>query len=267
MEDRLDSVNILGVRVDKVDMSQTVRCVAGWLRDGGKHYIVTTNVEFIMAAQKDEEFKRILNQAHLSVPDSARLGWGNFQIQTKNWLKKIIYWPAFLYPAILPKPHFPLVGGVYLVEQLCKQAAVNGTAVGFLGGQNGAARLAAECMKAKYSGLKVALADDGPKVDTEGDVAGDYIFPKVDIDILFVGFGQVKQEKWIDKNLSRLPVKVAMGVGGSFDEISGKVAAAPKWVWALGFKWLFRLLLQPWRIKRFGALILFVFRVMFSPQN
>ena len=87
-------------------------------------------------------------------------------------------------------------------------------------------------------------------------------FPE--IDLLFVAFGQVKQEKWIAKNLPKIPVKVAMGVGGSFDEISGRVPRPPKWISNLGLKWLFRLVAEPWRIKRQLALLKFAWQVIFS---
>src|SRR3989338_5459360 len=74
-------------------------------------------------------------------------------------------------------------------------------------------------------------------------------------DILFVAFGHIKQEKWIGKNLKKIPVKVAMGVGGAFDYLSGEVMRAPKFIRVLGLEWLFRLILQPWRIKRQLALV------------
>ncbi len=81
------------------------------------------------------------------------------------------------------------------------------------------------------------------------------------IDILFVAFGSPKQEIWIAENLSRLPVKVAIGVGGAFDFVSGKVRRAPILMRKLGLEWLFRLIIQPWRIKRQLRLIKFIFLV------
>ncbi len=82
------------------------------------------------------------------------------------------------------------------------------------------------------------------------------------IDILFVAFGSPKQEIWISENLDKLPVKVAIGVGGAFDFISGKVKRAPVWVRKIGLEWLFRLIIQPWRIKRQLALLEFVYLVL-----
>ena len=77
--------------------------------------------------------------------------------------------------------------------------------------------------------------------------------------VLFVAFGMGKQEKWIHENLSKMPgVKIAMGVGGSFDFISGKIKRAPLFMRQLGLEWLYRLIQQPSRIKRiFNATIKF----------
>ena len=81
-------------------------------------------------------------------------------------------------------------------------------------------------------------------------------------DILFVAFGSPKQEKWIYENLPKLDVTVAIGVGGSFDFISGKVKRAPVFIRNLGLEWLFRLIIQPWRVKRQIALLEFVILVL-----
>ncbi|EKD85274.1 MAG: hypothetical protein ACD_38C00056G0001 [uncultured bacterium] len=75
------------------------------------------------------------------------------------------------------------------------------------------------------------------------------------VDLLFVAFGHIKQEKWIDNNLDKIPVRVAIGVGGAFDYLSASVPRAPKVLRKLGFEWLFRLMIQPWRLKRQLALL------------
>ncbi|MBI2022959.1 WecB/TagA/CpsF family glycosyltransferase, partial [Candidatus Giovannonibacteria bacterium] len=82
------------------------------------------------------------------------------------------------------------------------------------------------------------------------------------IDILFVAFGFPKQEEWMHEHLGKIPVRVMVGVGGAFDYISGRVPRAPAWVQKLGFEWLFRLVVQPWRIKRQLALLRFAFLVL-----
>lgn len=244
-----NKVDIFGVGINDVSLEEAVGQVVGWVGnpEQKKHYIVTPNPEFIITAQKDLEFKKVLNQADLSIPDGAGLK---------------------LVDIVNTTP------GVDLMERLCKASADLGFTIGLLGGRDKVAEKAAECLKKKYPGLKVVFAEPGGTVDMNGDVGvvraqpsegTARCAPTIKIppcDILFVAFGAVKQEKWISKNLDKLPVKVAMGVGGAFDYLSGEVKRAPKLMRNLGLEWLFRLILQPWRIKRQLALLKFVGMVL-----
>lgn len=228
-------MDIFGVGINDVSLEEAVGQVVGWVGnpEQKKHYIVTPNPEFIITAQKDLEFKKVLNQADLSIPDGAGLKLADIVNTTP---------------------------GVDLMERLCKASADLGFTIGLLGGRDRVAEKAAECLKKKYPGLKVVFADNGGDVDNNGNV---WVDPCVNpCEILFVAFGAVKQEKWISKNLDKLPVKVAMGVGGAFDYLSGEVKRAPKLMRNLGLEWLFRLILQPWRIKRQLALLKFVGMVL-----
>ena len=136
------------------------------------------------------------------------------------------------------------------MEELVSLAAEKGFTTGFLGGGDGIAKQTAECLLKKYPKLKVFFAGS----DTETKIPP--------VDLLFVALGHIKQEKWIAENLEKIPVHVAMGVGGSFDYLSGNVPRAPKWMRDLGLEWLFRLILQPWRIKRQLALLQYLWLVM-----
>ena len=204
---------ILGVKIDDVNMDEALEIVHGLFKKPGKHYIVTPNPEFIMTAQKDLEFKKILNDADLSIPDGNGLRLSG---KVKN-----------------------NVSGVDLMEKLVEKSADWGVTMGFLGAATGVAEKTAECLQKKYPKIKIAFASSHDTL---------YMIP--DTDLLFVAFGAPKQEKWIYKNLPKLNVKIVMGVGGSFDYISGKVPRAPKFFRNFGLEWLFRLIIQPWRIKR-----------------
>jgi len=111
-----------------------------------------------------------------------------------------------------------------------------------LGGRNGVGKLSEKELLTKYPKLNIKFIgeewDNGLQIE------------KVKIDILFVAFGAPNQEKWIWENLPKIPVKVAMGVGGAFDYISGSVQRAPEFLRNLGLEWFFRLIKEPWRIKR-----------------
>lgn len=240
------STQILGVNIDNVSMAEVLITVEKWIRNPGKHYIVTPNLEFILAAQQDQEFKEVLNKADLRIPDSSRLSLSYWLLGRSKWIR-MLFWPLFFLPLNLGI-QFDVVTGTDLTEALSQLSAEKGFTVGFLGGKNEVAEKAAGCLKKKYPGLKVVFAEDGGEVNDNGQSkAEENIVP---CDLLFVAFGQKKQEKWIANNLEKIPVHVAMGVGGTLDYLSGNVPRAPEWIRALKFEWLFRLIVQPWRIKR-----------------
>ncbi len=120
---------------------------------------------------------------------------------------------------------------------------------GVFGWRSGVAERTVERLKKRYPWINVAFA--GSEWSEKGFVNK----RERVIDILFVAYGIPKQEEWIYENLSKLPVKAAMGVGGAFDFLSGAVPRAPFLVRFLGFEWLFRLIVQPWRFRRQLALM------------
>jgi len=261
-------VDILGVKIDRVSLTEALVIAQKWIQNSGKKYIVTPNLEFILAAQEDREFRDILNKADLAIPDSSSLGLSDWLLR-KSRLERALLWPLFFFPIKLVT-QFDIVTGTDLMEALCRIAAEKGFTTGFLGGKGEAAKEAVECLKKKYPKLIVVFAENGGEIDRNGNMLSDCRLSNIaksdlvsakengklkPVDILFVAFGHIKQEKWIAKNLDKIPVHIAMGVGGAFDYFSGRVPRAPKWVRKLGFEWLFRLVIQPWRIKR--QLVLF----------
>lgn len=222
--------DVLGIKIDDINIDQAVGVVLNWLKKPGKYYIVTTNPETIVMAQKDPQLKKIINNADLSIPDGTGLRLATDIVCNTS--------------------------GIDLMEELIKQSLDYGFTVGFLGGEEGVAEKAAKCLRKKYPKLKISFVTDGGEISKDGEMAVEVVSSKIpNTDLLFVAFGQPKQEKWIVKNLPRIPVKVAMGVGGSLDYLSGKVQRAPLFIRKLGFEWLFRLIIQPWRFKRQLALI------------
>jgi N-acetylglucosaminyldiphosphoundecaprenol N-acetyl-beta-D-mannosaminyltransferase len=113
----------------------------------------------------------------------------------------------------------------------------------------------------KVSSIKHKGQEDIKNVE-KNSLNTEYLIPNTGIGILFVAFGAPKQEFWINENLDKIPVKVAIGVGGAFDYISGKTPRAPTFIRSIGLEWLFRLVVQPWRIKRQLALIEFIWLVV-----
>lgn len=222
-----------------------------------KLFIVTPNPEILVYASKHQEYKRLLNKANLALPD----GIG-----------------VFLASGLQGNPLKERIPGVDFMEELCNKSRGKAVSIGLLGGKRGVAKRTAECLKEKYPWIRVAFTSsewpDGlfdlpftklPKPESKAAEVFEEMFniptaakEAPTIDILFVAFGFPKQEEWIYKNLDRLPVKAAMGVGGAFDYLSGNVPRAPYMIRAMGFEWLYRLIRQPWRIKRQLALLEFI---------
>lgn len=261
-----DNIKILGVEISTASKGEVLEEVRKWLKNGGmKHCIVTPNPEVLVSAQKDKEFTQILNDADLALPD----GIG------------VVLAAKFLGRKISER-----ITGVDLMQNLCQMAQKEGFIIGLIGGGPGVAVKTTECLQKMYPKLKVVLAqeewttddrrwrienssskiEDGDLINFQSSTlkirSSTFHYPPSNIDILFVAFGAPKQEKWINENLPKLPVKVAMGVGGSFDYISGIVPRAPKWVQNLGLEWLYRLIRQPWRLKRQLALLKFVYLIL-----
>lgn len=234
---QFEKVNLLGVDFTDIKSDEVLEFITkGLEKQTEKYYVVTPNPELLVLAARDEEYKKILNGAKLALPD----GIG-----------------VILASKILGKPLKQRATGADLVENLCKYISKQTVTTGFLGSGPGIAVKTAECLQKKYSGLKVGMVSQewSDELKTKP------------VDILFVAFGSPKQEIWISKNLKHLPVKVAVGVGGAFDFISGNVPRAPKFLRRLGLEWLFRLVIQPWRIKRQIALITFVSLIIKEKLN
>jgi N-acetylglucosaminyldiphosphoundecaprenol N-acetyl-beta-D-mannosaminyltransferase len=235
----LRQTRVLGVRVDCVDMEHALRRIEELVEAGGRHLVATVNPEFVMRAGTDPEFARVLESADLCLPDGSG-----------------VVWAARRQGCSVPGP----VTGVDLIPPLAALCAKRGWRLFLLGAGPGVAADLAERLKAENPTLQVAH-DDGsaePSADakTMGAVAA------AGPHVLLVAFGAPKQELWIDRARNRLEVPVAIGVGGAFDYLTGRVPRAPAWMRRAGMEWAFRLVRQPWRAGRMAVLPVYVFRVM-----
>jgi N-acetylglucosaminyldiphosphoundecaprenol N-acetyl-beta-D-mannosaminyltransferase len=151
------------------------------------------------------------------------------------------------------------------METLCAQSARRGGQVFLLEGPEGlrSAERAASALKVRSPKLRIAgtfAGDPSPRGDRETSFAirAASQVRKRPIDFLFVAYRYWEQERWIDRNFAKLPVKVVMGVGGAFDFAAGRILRAPKFVQKLGFEWLYRLFREPRRFKRQFSLLKFI---------
>ncbi len=237
---KLESVKLLGTKITTSSENSILEYIVDFLKEhGSRAQITTPNPEIMMYARRNPYFQKILNEAEVALPDGVGVT---------------------ICAYMMGKGHIQRVTGVDLMEKLCGRLSKSAYSVGFFGGQAGIAELVSKRLQKKYSGLNVSYA-----LDTwdESKIKGK------SIDVLFVAMGYPKQEEWIYKNLPNIPVKIAMGVGGSFDYISGNVPRAPETLRKFGLEWLYRLLHQPWRWRRQLALISFgilSFKEMFSSR-
>ena len=247
-------VTICGVRIDNVTMEGTLDAIECLIKSRQPAYVVTPNADHMVKLQKDEEFRRIYEGASLVLADGMPILWAGLFLGT---------------------PLAEKVSGSDLVPKLCRRAAEKNFTLFFLGGREGAAARAKEVLEKKYPGLCV-VGTYSPPVGFEKDAAEsrkiEEMIRAAAPDVLLVGLGAPKQEKWISKNHQALAVPVSVGVGVTFEFIAGMVKRAPRWMQATGLEWSWRLLMEPKRLwKRYlvddTAFFWFVFRQKLSRRK
>lgn len=253
---KLEKKDILGVGITNALENDILKYIGETIQNSSqKISIVTPNPEMMVYATRQPLFKKLLNAASISLAD------GMGVVVAGN---------------ILGKSLQERVTGTDLMEKLCAKSIDWVATVGFLGGRDSVAEKTAECLIKKYPGLKIGYI--GREWNDAGFIKAAEMMTRYEknkgerenkknsresseinsLDILFVAYGFPKQEEWIAQHLETINVRLAMGVGGAFDYHSGSVIRAPHVVRALGFEWLFRLVRQPWRLKRQLALFAFI---------
>lgn len=227
---------LLGIRIDEFDRVKARKKVVDFLSGDTQHTIYTPNPEMLVAAYAQPRLKDAINRGSLNIADGKGI----------TLFRRV-----------------PRIQGVDFLLDVCVEAERLGKSVYLLGSGSATVLLkTTSALRVLYPKLDLVGRHEGPTLDSAGEGESELVIEDINHkkpDVLLVAFGHGKQELWIDKNLPLLPsVKIAMGVGGSFDFISGMVKRAPKPIRTAGFEWLWRLIVQPWRIKRiFIAVIVF----------
>lgn len=241
------TIHILGLPVSDITYEEWLLLIEHWVRatPSRLRHVCTINPEFVMIAQRDPIFHHILTRADLTVPDGVGLLWAARHLKT---------------------PLRQRVTGSDGVPIIAERAAALGWRLFLLGAGPGVAERAAEILRARFPSLQIAGTYSGSPAPGEEDAIVERI-NAAGADILFVAYGAPEQDKWIARNAPRLRVRMAMGVGGSLDFIAGVVPRAPLWMQHLGLEWLYRLLRQPWRMRRMLRLPRFVLAVLMRGAN
>lgn len=240
-------VQVLGLPVDAVDLPGAVEAVLGLLGAGAgagraavARLVVTLNPEIAMAAARDALLRQAVEAADLVVADGIGIVWA---------------------ARVLGQPLPGRVPGIELMEALLGEAARRGLRVYFLGARPEVVSEAARRARDRFPGLELVgyhhgyfpLEEDEPVLAAVRAAAPD---------LLFAGMGAERELTWLYRRRAHLGARVAMGVGGSFDVLSGRLRRAPRWVRGLHLEWLYRLLQEPARWRRQRVLPAFAARVL-----
>ncbi len=223
---------IAGVGIDAIDLPGAASAILARAASiSAPAYVVTPNAQHVCNLQDDAEFRDIYHRAWLSVADGVPLVWASRLLGQR-----------------LPGR----VNGTDLFVELCTQAGQRGLRVFLLGGRPGAADAALAILRLRAPTLEAAV--HCPPVGFEGDPEEEEACERAVLafqpHILFVGLGSPKQERWISRRAAALAVPVAIGIGVSFELVSGMVPRAPLWMQRSGLEWFFRLLVEPRRLWR-----------------
>lgn len=225
--------NILGVSVSAIDMPRALGVIDGWLERRERSYVCVTGVHGVMESQRDPALRRIHNEAGLVTPDGMPL----------VWLSRL-----------RGHANVDRVYGPDLLLALAEHTASRGCRHFFFGGAPGIPERLVENLKTRYPSLVVA-GTFSPPFHSPSDDEDAAIIERINgarADIVWVGFGTPKQERWMATHRARLEAPVLLGVGAAFDFHAGAKVQAPRWIQRSGFEWLFRLLTEPRRLwKRY----------------
>ena len=231
-------VDVLGVGFDDVDLPSAVDRILERLDRGERTFVITANPEFVMLARREDELAHIARDADLVVPDGTGVAVA-----------------SSLLGATIPR-----VPGRLLVDALVPLLAQRNATLFLLGAAPGVAERAAEMLRRRIPGIRIVGCYSG-SADDHGDTAARV--RAAEPSVVFVAFGMPKQERWIARNLPALPsVRLAIGVGGVFDQLAGVRKVPPALVHRLGLEWLWRLIREPWRWRRQRVLPLFAALVL-----
>lgn len=243
-------IKILGVRINNVDMDETMNKIGEFFDNDELNYIYTPNPEIVMRAGRDEEFKKIINSASLNLCDGIGL-----IIASK--LKK--------------KPLKSRVTGYDTSIKILELMNERHLSLFLLGAKPGIAEKAIERINHDYPNIVIAGYSNGYfNGSHNGHASSDeeeVLIQKINdskADAIFVGMGAGYQEKFIYYNKDKLKTKLAIANGGVIDVLAGNVKIAPSFIRKIGMEWLYRLIKEPKRFKRQLDIPKFLMKIIFT---
>lgn len=229
-------VTILSIPVHNRTGAETIHLISAWLTDGSEsvRQVATVNPEFIMMARRDSEFARVLQNVDLATADGVGITLAA-RVQGHRIRERLT--------------------GVDLTEAIAAMETPR-PRLFLLGAAPGVAADAGDRLRQRFPGVQITDSYSGSPEDADlPDILNR--IRESGADTLLVAFGAPEQDRWIARHRSALAgcgIVIAIGVGGTFDYLSGRVPRAPRLIRRIGLEWLYRLIRQPWRWRRQLAL-------------
>jgi N-acetylglucosaminyldiphosphoundecaprenol N-acetyl-beta-D-mannosaminyltransferase len=221
-------VMVAGVYVDNLSEDEALSRIDELIEGGGSHYMTVVNAAKVVAANKDEQLREKLSKAKLVTADGMSVVWAS---------------------RLVGQPLKQRVTGIDLFERLVAHAARRGLSVYFLGARDASVGGVVSRFTSRFPNLRVAGYRNGYFDWSESPEIADEI-RQSKTDLLFVAMGSPAQENWIEQYLEATGARFALGVGGSFDHLSGLQRRAPAWMQRAGLEWVYRLAREPRRLWR-----------------
>ena len=244
-EDRTD---ILGVRVRRTNLAQTLDDVEAGMRRGERRYAVFINVYNVIESRIDAHYRQTLNEADFPMPDGIPLVWAS---------------------KVLGRPVGSRVCGPDFLVEMNKRAAEKGYTVFIMCGGDKKAERTAAAFQALHPNMKIVGAWTPPMGPIEGEL-NEYILgeiARVQPDILWVGLGAPLQERWVWTNRQRIEARFTGAVGGAFDYHIGMRKRAPRWMQRCGLEFWYRVSQDPsliWKKRHYADIHKFVLPVLWQ---
>ena len=224
-------VNILGVGISAVNMDLALKLIEAWIARRQSHYVCVAPVHSVLECQRDPELRRIHNASGITTPDGMPLVWLS-RLHGYHYVDRVY--------------------GPDLMLALCERSAEAGYRHFFYGGAKGVPEELAANLQHRFPGLAVVGTYSPPfrPLTSEEDDQAVQMINEVSPDVIWIGLGSPKQERWMATHIGRVEAPVLIGVGAAFDFLAGRKKQAPRWMQRSGLEWLFRLLTEPRRLWR-----------------
>lgn len=240
-------VNILGVNITRMNMTQAVEAVKGAIQKKIKLFVVFPNVFVIAECNRNEGFRRTINSANIALADGVPVVWASY---------------------FLGRYTGGRVCGPDFFSEFNRISEEEGYCCYYLGGGPGGSEKVVENLKRRHPCLKIAGYFSPPMGEISNLLSDEIVkrINKSNPDILWVGLGAPRQERWIYKNINRLNIRVAICVGAVFYYEAGEKRRAPKWMHKVGLEWSYRILFQDpsllWKKRYYAYLWEFILPVL-----